>query len=172
MKSQAEVAEVTRLDNGAAWQWSFRFFGTGFLAAPVVIWAVLMGLDSREPGFGGTSPTLLLLTALLLAIVGVGYLLTVGRTPREIVLRRSGVMVVKWGKGKSRVLRTSKSAYFMGLDQYAPRFLAKVPCELVAVYTGHGRPVKFIVKEGLLDGHLERAAGRATRAGLPALPPP
>lgn len=172
MEPRGENGEIVRLDNGLALLWSLRLFGIGFVLAPLAIWAILLSLGSTEPGFSIGSPTVLMLTALVAAIVLVGYFLTLGRTPREVLLRSTGILVMRPWRGRNQVLRLSDSAYFVGLERYSPGILSRLSCELVQVHTGHGHPSKWIVMEGLLDDHLERWAGKPTRGGPRALPPP
>jgi hypothetical protein len=149
---------------------SWKLFLWGFFLAPLLLWAIFLGLVVTSPYSTVSNynvpqylETLLLTSIFLVAIILVGSVLTFGRTPRQISFDPGGarLRVVPYF-GRAQSFRVSKDAYQATLELYPRGFLASEDTELVEVILPPWKPQRWVVERHLLDGALPRHPARKT----------
>jgi hypothetical protein len=154
-------AAGNRLDNREAVSYSLRLFLFGYIALPTVIWAIFLALVYDSPAFSSEEFSAVLLTVIWLAIMVVGYFLTLGRTPREITFVPPHTLVLKPWVGRDRLLKTTPESYFMPLEAYGRSVFAPMRCELIDIRRLEKGTRRIVAEEGLMENVLPRGDKRA-----------
>ena len=145
-----------RFDNRGALSRSLRFFSLGFVLLPTIIWAVFVGLNARTSYFGAQWVPVVVLTVLWFITIGIGYLMTVGRTPVRLMSNSSTTLeVVPW-LGRPLRWELDPQGRHRSLERYPASVLSMNPCELIEFELVGSRRHRLIVEEALLDDFLGR----------------
>lgn len=154
--------------NAAGLERSRRLFLLGFVAAPVLLWVVILALDLSSPyATVRSDPTTPAATGLtVLAIIVVGFVLTLGRTPRRVRFLASPprLEVVPF-LGKPDEYPVAADAYQASIELYPRGLLSHDDAELVEVVLPPWRKQHWVLERHLLDEALPRHPPGKERRG-------
>jgi hypothetical protein len=111
--------------------------------------------------------SLIVLTLAWAATILIGYVLTMARTPRALILKPPRSLVVRPWSGASRVILLGPDSYFVSLEYHGEGFLGSLPCELIEIRTKPASSTRLLIEYGLLDEVLRRGPPRKRPKGPP-----
>jgi hypothetical protein len=153
-------------ENRAGLERSCKLFLWGFLVVPLLLWSLLVSLVLTSPYVEVRTDTsaVAALTLLVVAIIAVGFALTVSRTPRRVrsLVDRSELRIVPFS-GTARTFRVTPEAYQASLESYPRGFLASEETELIELILPPWKAQRWIVEAHLLDDALPRHPPRKKR---------